>query len=559
MLLELSIKDYILIEEATLSFAAGLNVLTGETGAGKSMVVGALELLLGKKASAGNVRAGAEKAVITAVFDMEEGLNDLVDSTDDVLVLVREIRSDGRTIARVNHQPVPLQLLRQISARLFRIHGQNEQLELFSREYQLAMLDEYAGHGLSPQIAAGYDEIRGTTARLQELEGNAAERVTKLDFLRYQRNEILQAGLQPGEDEELEREYEFSISQERIVSSLQEAGAWLGLPEVQAVSDVSRSLRKVADLSDDLHQLYVYATDIEGLLSDFASSISGYMDGLEIDPSRLAAVEKRLDAINTLKRKYGGGIDEIVRQLAGMDEEIYALEHVEEEIEHIRQVLDSALNAYDGVAERVSEERCRAAEELRKKIEIQLAELNMPEARLDIRLERGERSATGVDEVDMLIATAVGHEPRSLKKVVSGGELSRIMLAIQVIVGERNTMLFDEVDAGISGVTAGVVGEKLAALSACGQLICITHLPQIAVFADRHVLIEKSSDETATRTRIRELGGEERMCEIARLVGGVTINETALSHAAEMVRMANEKKRVIRGGNAKKAKGKAQG
>lgn len=558
MLLELHIKDYILIENASLPFGRGLNVITGETGAGKSMVVGALELLLGKKASSSTIRSGAEKAIITAVFDLGGNLaGEIVRMSgtaidDDTLILVREIRTDGRTIARVNGQPVPIQTLRLISSLLFRIHGQNEQLELFHREYQLDLLDEFAGHDLRRPVRDLYVKMSGALEHRNALQEKFGDRATKLDFLTFQRDEIADAQLKAGEDEALEREYDYLTSLERIAETVSHVGAWLSDSSVQDISEITRSFRKISDLSEGLKSLYTQLSELESLLGDFSGNLQRYAEHMESDRGRLSETERRLDHINTLKRKYGGSLDEIAEHLRRTEQEILTYERLEQEAEAAERAYDRARREYGEVAERLGKNRKEAADRLAKEIVAELREFQMPEAKLEIAVEKGTPTERGADEVDIRIATAVGHPLQSIKKVVSGGELSRIMLAVQLIVGEVNTMLFDEIDAGISGRTAGVVGEKLARLGRRGQLICITHLPQIAVFADRHILIEKSSDETATTTRIREISEGERIAEISRLIGGGLTGELTVAHAAEMIAAADRKKRDSTSGDRMK-------
>ncbi len=554
MLLELSIKDYILIEDASIEFTSGLNVLTGETGAGKSMLVGALELLLGKKSSGGDVYPGADRAIINAVFDpsacfeqvaglaKEQGI-DL--DAGDTLILTREIRSDGRSVARVNRQQVPAQTLRKFSELLFRIHGQNEQLELFSSDYQLGIIDSYSCCDVKEKIGGLYREFRAAEAHLNELRAKSNDSVSKLEFMRFQLEEIDAVRLVDGEDEELEREYEYLMSAESIKDAVTLAGVWLNdgeLSAAQGISEVARALRKVSHLSPEAGGLYEHAVQLENAISDFSRATSKFAENMDFDDQRIYEIEKRLDKVNGLKHKHGGSISSVLLSAEILRKEIDIIDNLEFSLEKARCSADSARKEYAAAAAELSAHRKTAAKKLEKEICRQLAELNMPEAALEIEFSESSPSLSGSDEVDIKIATAVGRELRSIKKVVSGGELSRIMLAIQVIIGGKGTMLFDEVDAGISGITASVVGEKLSALSQSVQLVCITHLPQIAVFADNHILIEKSSDDKRTVTDVRALDANGRKFEIARLVGGKEQSDMALQHSEEMLRLANEKK-----------------
>ncbi len=546
MLLELSIKDYILIEEATISFGRNLNVMTGETGAGKSMLLGAMGLLLGKKASASDIRTGADKAFITAVFEAEEWLFDAFSIPDDnVLVLTREIHKNGRSIARANGLPVTVQTLRSISQHLVNIHGQNDQLELFSSDYQLSMLDAFSNHDMGDEIAALYGEFTLAEKEYRLLKEEGENRHTELDYLRFQLREIEDASLRLGEDEELEKEYQYLMSLEKVGEALNVTSMWLSEGEYAALSrlsEVSRSLKKVADLSPELSRLYEYATQAEELLGDFSSELSRLADGMSFDTSRIYEVEKRLDQINSLKLKFGNTLSDIIRKGEEVANRIDRFERIDEELIQADNRCQVAKKRYNEVAEKLTSVRKEAAETLARRIEDELHQLNMKESVMEVGVYPSVPSKTGSDEVDIKISTAVGHERKSLKKVVSGGELSRIMLAIKMIIGGDATMLFDEVDAGISGLTATVVGEKLAALSVDSQLILITHLPQIAVFADRHMVIEKTSDDVKTVTKVRTLDLEGQKEEIARLVGGIEKNSATYLHAEDMLKMARRQK-----------------
>ncbi len=546
MLLELSIKDYILIEDATMSFGSNLNVMTGETGAGKSMLLGAIGLLLGKKASASDIRAGAEKAFITAVFDGEEKVFDEFSiPRDNVLVLTREIHSNGRSIARANGLPVTVQVLRHISQHLVTIHGQNDQLELFSSDYQLSMLDTFANHNMLEEIFSLYRDVTVAKKNYERLCEERENRYADLDYLRFQLREIEEAALTIGEDEELEKEYQYLVSLEKVGEAVNVASMWLSegeYPALSGLSEVSRSLKNIANLSSELEQLYEYATQAEELLGDFSSALFRFTDGMSLDTSRMYEVEQRLDQVNRLKMKFGNSLSDIIQKGEEIASRVDMLEHIDEELENAKEKWQEAQSRYDVCAQKLTAIRQEAAKTLARKIEQELHQLNMKESEMEVAVYPSNPSSTGSDEVDIKISTAVGHQRKSLKKVVSGGELSRIMLAIKMIIGGDATMLFDEVDAGISGITATVVGEKLATLSADNQLILITHLPQIAVFADRHIVIEKTSDEVKTVTSVRILDLEGQVEEIARLVGGIKTNSATYLHAKEMLKMARRQK-----------------
>lgn len=560
MLLELSIRDFILMEDVTISFEKGLNILTGETGAGKSMLVRALELLLGRKAGSKDIRTGADKAYLSAVFDGANSGIDLAEfglDTDDVIVLSREIRRDGRSTAYVNNRPSTLQTLKKIAERLLVIHGQNEQLELFSSEYQLAMLDKFSGHGMEARIAECFAALKDAEQELKSLEGDPAMRAQRLDYVKFQLDEIDRISPRTGEDEELEKEFRYLSNMENVAEAVGRAGDWLSngdYPAVQIASEIAGEFRKLRELSEETAEIYEYASQAESLLSDFERTVRNFFDGNNFDQAHANEIQRRLDEINGLKRKYGASIDSIWAAAEEMREEAERLENIDEAIARAEERLGAARKKYDEVASALSEKRREAAQVLQKKITEQLSELNMPEAVLKIELSEGEPSRHGSDQIDFKIATAVGHELRSLKQVVSGGELSRIMLAVQVIVSQSrgsdgadsaDAMLFDEVDAGISGITASIVGEKLSRLSTAVQLVCVTHLPQIAVFADNHILIEKESDDKQTVTSVKPLDESGRIAEISRLSGGMDKSDITIRHAEEMLKSAEKKKKIF--------------
>lgn len=550
MLIELRIKDFILIQNITVAFGPNLNILTGETGAGKSMLLGAVGLLMGQTANKDQIRLGAEFASISAVFDSVDGIEDVLRELgieqEELLILQREI-TKTKSVSRINGQMVTNAQLKKIAEQLIRVHGQNEQLELFDRDYQLAMLDEYAAHGLLKKIQDAYEEIVAARNYLESLEQLGIDRAKNIDFLEYQIREIEQAGLREGEDEALESELSELEHQEKIAAILSMTTSWLdGEQDDNALSVTSRisaDLRRAADYDPALREVQAEMRQIAMQLRELSGSIQRYIDRMEIREDRLAEVEMRLDRINHLKLKYGRTIEEIQTKQASLQSELEKLQELDERIAEAWSALSEREEKYDRIAASLTEHRERAAEKLQEEITDQLKQLNMKDADLVIHCERtGERGRRGRDQVDIRIATTVGQPMRSLKKVVSGGELSRIMLAIQIVQNDDSVMIFDEVDAGISGLTANVVGQKLMQLSRNNQLICITHLPQIAAYADTHLYIEKSSDEHETVTRVYALTQEGSENELARLVGGVEINELTKRHARDMLEGARRMK-----------------
>lgn len=549
MLLELSIHNYILVEDATISFQPGLNVLTGETGAGKSMILGALGLLMGKTASKDHVRQGKDRARVAAVFDGVETIFETFSVPEDEnLILSREIKQDGKSVARINGMPVSLQILKKVAEQLIHIHGQNEQLELFDRNYRLDMLDAYSGHGLVPEIAHIYGLLSEKKAKLRDMTENAGQRETRMDYLRFQMNEIEAAMLKEGEDEELEERYKYLTSLEKVIEVAGAANDYLEgeMSASSVVSDIASRFRKLEGLDEDLRHLSSLAGQADQVMAEFSRAVGKYLDSLPSDGEEIRDVERRLDVINTLKRKFGTTVAAILAEKDAMSAELEELDHMETHIADLQLEIEKLQVAYDSTAAALTMRRKEAALDLEKEVQNQLPELNMKEARLEIEVAEAQPSAKGNDDVNLLISTAVGHPLRDIKKVVSGGELSRLMLAIQVVTGGAPCMIFDEVDAGISGSTANVVGEKLYTLAGKSQLVCITHLPQIAAFADHHLLIEKTSDEVQTTTDVRVLSESERVEEISRLVGGTQRSEITNQHAKEVLESAHKKMKVLR-------------
>lgn len=551
MLIELDIQDFILIDRAKLEFEPGLNILSGETGAGKSMVIGALSLLMGSQSSRDSVRLGAEKAVISAVFDVSEiqGIDGVFEELgipfEDLSVLSREVSSKGKSIGRINGRPTSISVLRKIAALLVAIHGQNEQLQLFGRTYQLKMIDNYSGGAGLSKIADLYANIKASQDRLDALLDKSGGGAERRGFLEYQLSEIQTAQLQMGEDEELEAEQKLLSSTERIAQVLSYSHGWISeSPEnaQAALSEILSRFRKISGLSDDIDEMHEMARQLESQISDFDRALQRSIDSLNLNEERLYQVEARLDQINSLKLKFGNSVEEIIDAAARFEEELNELENIEELIESAKLQLQEAISAYDKEAAELTKIRKNSTAKLEQGIMDQLADLNMKDARINLKIMPGPRSRDGSDEVDFLISTAVGTPLKNIKSVVSGGELSRIMLAIKIVTEQENSMIFDEVDAGISGRTAHVVGEKLLKLSEKSQLICITHLPQIAVFADNNILIEKSSDSTKTTTEVRRLESAEVASEIARLVGGGKITDLTMEHARGMLEIARRDK-----------------
>ncbi|GAU76975.1 DNA repair protein RecN [Fusibacter sp. 3D3] len=554
MIFELKIKDFILIEDVTVDFLSGLNIITGETGAGKSMILGAIRLILGQAANKDAVRIGAEKASIKASFYTNDVVNALlmaydIPTDDEIVIIAREIQAKGKSISRINGQVTPLNILKEVTECLIDLHGQNENQKLLMKSNQLNLIDAYGGDKLEKvrsSLRETYKIIAALDDELDALKVDDFEKAKKIDFLTFQLNEISSAGLKGDEDVSLEREFEYLSNIESLKMSFEKATAWMkdDLDEgiVNKLSILSNDFRKLETFDDQILDFSGRLRDVFYALDDLSKDVEGYKEHLEFDPERFSFIEKRLDVINSLKTKYGQSIAEILRFEREIVDELDHFESIESKILTLEKQREASLLTYNEQAKILTGLREKSARNLEKALQNELVELNMKDTRFKIELEVVAKvNENGYDEVDFLISTNLGQPFKPLKKVVSGGELSRLMLGIKIVLGHLDnipTLIFDEIDTGISGVTANVVGEKLSRLSKMSQIICITHLPQIAVFSDHHLLIEKESKAQSTMTTIKEISQNAIVDEIGRLVGGVEMTTATTHHAKEMIEKA---------------------
>lgn len=555
MFLELNIEDFILIHQTRVAFDAGLNILTGETGAGKSMVLGAIGILVGAPAGKDLVRAGCERARIEGVFEADAGVNSLlremgIEPSEDVAVITREIHHQGRTVARVNGRAVTVQQLKQLGQVLVALHGQNEHQKLFDSGYQLMLLDGYGGHRLEAGVAQAYAALKKATQTIERLSAESDHRAREMDYLIFQIEAIEQVGLAPGEDAALEQEFQYLSHLETIFESV--AGA------VDVFSGTSEPgvLESLGGLRSVLENVSKYDQALEGfstrldeayyILEELNRDMARFNDTQIPDEERLHEVSERLDAINALKLKYGGTVEDILRQLEAYREQKERYETLDAALAEARAQYALEHNRYLERSEALRGARVEAAAQMEAQVSEALRQLNMAHATFKIEVEPLEvPGPSGMDRVTFTISTNPGQPFRPLIKVVSGGELSRLMLAIKSVLGALDaipTLIFDEIDAGISGFTAAVVGEKLCELSQSAQLICITHLPQIAAYGDRHFVIEKQVAHQCARTEITHIDGEAVESEISRLVGGTEITEATVQHARELLSAARKRK-----------------
>ena len=537
MLLNLHVKNLALIEEAEVDFREGLNILTGETGAGKSIIIGSINIALGGKVSKDIIRHGEESALVELVFDTQAepvknffDVNNL-DWEDGQIIISRKIMN-GKNIIKVNGETISASMLRELAAFLIDIHGQHDNESLLKPSRHLDMLDEYGGTEitrLKKEIGLKYREYRQTKEKADEFCTDEESRRREISFLEFEVNEIEEAQLKPGEDEELEEEYRKMANAEKITSGLGEVYHLMD-SDAECVRDqIGRSVKIMGDLmSEDkrIETFYQALSDIESLCNDVTRDLADYMEDLTFREDEFEAVEKRLDFMNRLKLKYGKTIPDI-------------LNHKEEEKQK------EELNKMCDV---LTEKRHEAAAALQENIVKALRDLNFLEVRFDVEFKKNEGfSANGNDSIQFLISTNPGENLQPLSKVASGGELSRIMLGFKSILAgkdEVETLIFDEIDTGISGRTAQMVSEKLSEISRNHQVICITHLPQIASMADSHYLIEKTVTDGKTTTAIAELTEEKSVEELARMLGGAKITDAVLESAWEMKKMNIYSKKV---------------
>ncbi|MDW7659839.1 MAG: DNA repair protein RecN [Bacillota bacterium] len=562
MLFELHIKDFILIEDVKIGFEQGFNTITGETGAGKSMILGAIDLVSGEQANKDSVRIGADKTLISASFYTNDKVNLYLTEMgiacdDDLVILSREVQAKGKSISRINGQIVTLNHLKEITKNLIQIHGQNDNQTLLIREEQLNLLDKFGGTEnirTRQQIQHLFNEIRTLRSEIALLEEKSYDRQRQTDFLSFQIEEIDNAKLKIGEDLALEKEFELLTHLGSIVEVFERATGWMsgefGDGAVSEVSSIANAYSKLVHYDESLDDFSKRFKEIYFLMDDLSKDVVDYKSKLDQDPERLEWIERRLDEINHLKSKYGKTIEVIFDLKSKFQTELDAYENVEEQLKSEKQRLDSLLKEYSNISEVLTSLRLKASIAFEEALQKELTELNMKETNFKIDLNKlYEPTAHGLDEIEFTISTNIGQPFRPLKKVVSGGELSRIMLGIKIVLGKMDaipTLVFDEIDTGISGVTANVVGEKLAKLSSYSQVIIITHLPQIAVFSDHHLLIEKNVEDQNTLTHIKPITSKEVENEINRLVGGLEVTETTSIHSREMIQTAHKKKELFK-------------
>lgn len=558
MLLELRVENYAVIDSLAVEFAPGLNLLTGETGAGKSILIDALSLLLGDKASTEMVRHGSEKAVVSGVFEADErGLKKILEANgvewnvDDAgqVIVKREIAAGGKGRVFVNNQPATVALLRQLAPRLASIHAQNETILAFDGPARLALLDAYAGLELA-ELEQKYSSWASVRDRIAEFERDEQDRLRMADLWSFQKKEIEGAHLLPGEDQRLETEKRVLANAEKLYGAAKAVHELLDEADASVLSNLGAARKQLEELAryDPTFQAPLTALlEAKAAIEDVSATARDYAEEIDASPERLAEVEDRLALLDRLKRKYGSTVDEVIAYGEDVARKVNELENREDILRDLKKQLDSFAAAYLGAAQAVSRKRYSAAKELQKVVEAEINELAM-KAQFKIEVsgadEPGNWTVTGFDSVVYLISPNPGEPLRAVEQIASGGELSRVMLALKATIeagkkskshGQR-TLVFDEIDTGIGGRAAEAVGKKLKSLARANQVLCITHLPQIASFADHHYLIEKREAAGRAKTLVRLLGSSERTEEIARMLSGAKLTETSRQHAEQLLK-----------------------
>lgn len=567
MLKSLTVWNFALLEHVQVEFQSGLNILTGETGAGKSILIDSLGAVLGARMSADMVRSGCDWLRVEAVFSLEDeslGLHELltqqaIDDSDKELIITRQLTRAGRSTALVNGCHVTLAILRQIGAYLVDIHGQNENLALLKEENQFHLLDGY-DPDVAEALAAyecAYREWREKKKAYDEKQQASREYAQRLDMLHWQDKEISEANLKAGEDEALEAEIRKLSHAEKIVGSIEESyellegGGGSGLGVLPALSQVKKDLEDISRFDDALANAQKMVEEAYISLQEASYELRDYGESVEFSPARLDQLQSRMDVIYRLCKKYGATLSDVLAHQEKVERELSEIENYDEDIAALEKEIAALEKELGKKAAALTELRRAAAKDLSSAIEEQLFALGMPKAQLAIRVEQAaDYGPRGRDDVAMFFSANPGEAEKPLQRVASGGELSRIALAIKTVASSRDSsvpsMVFDEIDTGIGGRTAQMVAERIALVAQYKQVLCITHLPQIACMADAHLYISKRTEEGTTATQIRPLSERERISEIARMASGADMTTASLDNAREMVSHAKMKKDAFR-------------
>ena len=549
MLNSLYIENIAVIEKTEIELYPGLNILTGETGAGKSIVIDAINAILGKRTSREIIRSGAEEATVYATFSdvNDAALNKLSDNgyplEDDTLIISRTLSLSGKNNCRINGRPATVAFLRELGLSLINIHGQHESYELFSPETHINYIDNLACDGeLLESYKARYKEYRKLRKKLNDFIKSEENREQRIDVLSYQVEELENADIQLGEVDSLNEERAVLMNVEKVTSALRSAKNTLdgnsSAGVVDNLDDAVTSLGKASGMNPALEELFNRANDLYYELKDVTGEIDNAIDEIEGNPYRLEEVEERLDLLNKLSRKYGGSEEEMLEFLSSAKEELERLLSFDENVSELKAKCLKAEKNAKALADKLTEIRLSTARDFEKRVKEEMSFLNMPNVELVVTCEDCGLCENGQDSMEILISANPGEQPKPVAKIASGGELSRMMLAIKTVLASNDlidTLIFDEVDTGVSGSAAQKVGLKLKEVSKSRQVICVTHQAQIAALADSHFLIEKNVKDNRTFTDISLLDYDGRLSELARILDGVNVTETALAHAEKLM------------------------
>ena len=554
MLVHLHVRNLALIEDIEVEFGPGLNILTGETGAGKSILLGSMQLILGGRSAKDMIRTGASSALVELLFQVENpraeaSLRELGVETSEGQVLLTRKLMDGRSINKINGETCTVAQMKAAASCLLDIHGQHEHQSLLYQDKQLEILDIYGKEEIFPakdQVQKSYKEYRDCKRQLDELDIDEEQRNRERAFLEFEINEIESAQLVSGEDEELEKRYRKLNNGRKILETLQGVRDLTGYESGQgageSVGNAVREISRVTEYDTQLDSMASALQEIDGLLNDFNRELASYVDDLNFDDEAFYETEKRLDTINGLKAKYGRTIEDIQEYCLKQKQKLENLDKYEERFHEAEENIKKSREELETVSHKLSVIRQKYSQMLTDKITEGLKDLNFLDVQFQITFRRRkEYTAGGFDDIEYEISTNPGESLKPLDKIVSGGELSRIMLAIKAILADRDqieTLIFDEIDTGISGRTAQKVSEKMAVIGRCHQVLCITHLPQIAAMADTHFEIEKHQKDNETITEIHPLEGDDSVRELARLLGGAEITQAVFDNAKEMKELA---------------------
>ncbi|MCK8058877.1 MULTISPECIES: DNA repair protein RecN [unclassified Fusibacter] len=558
MLVRLHIKDYIIIESLDIDFGNGFNVLTGETGAGKSILLGALRLVLGERLSGDVIRNGAGRSIIQAVFELDEetvkSLSEWIELEDTTLIMTREVLSNGKSLMKINDVICTMQTAKQVGELVLAIHGQFDHQNLLLPDHQLTLVDamlDQSGKVVLSQVGDHFDEIKKVENELNQIIDDPLAIERELELLTFQMTDIDESEI-VASDEDLDRHFDAMKHSEGIITNLQRASDMISGEDYESfsiergLSELIKVYESVVKYQPQFKERVEWLTDVMYQLKDLIAVNDSSIDSMTFDPYELLTIEKRLDKINHLKRKYGQTVEQILDYRASLDLKIEELEELRTKKDRLVEEKARLMSRFNEAGLLLRGKRQTVAKKLTQSLTKALKELNFEEASVELVFtERQKLSSFGIDQIEIYISLNKGMSLNPLKKVASGGEISRVMLALKSIIADydaKQTLIFDEIDAGISGTTASIVAEKLYKVSLSHQVICISHLAQVALMADNHYVIEKSSNRTQTLSTITELDRDGRIAEIARIMGGLHVTQDILDNAQKLIQTAERKK-----------------